>query len=265
VDSVFAVDVLNMLWRYYHTQPVELPPEERAAGAVERFVRAVPGWQQRAGCTAAVFAFEGGLGRRRLVCPEYKAKPRGVAVDSVAVRGAAGQLRRQLRAAGYRNLFRADGYEADDVLAVVAEACGTCCILSSDKDLYQLLAGKVSILKPDGRTRYTIEDFRTEYGVEPWQWVELRAIAGDPSDGIVGVRGCGTKTAAKWVRGELKADSKAYQTIRDELGVVAVNMKLMRLPVDTGCTVPRIRPDRTGTPAGVKPRGRGGDGFGFKR
>ena len=165
---------------------------------------------------------------------------------------------------GYRNLFRVTGYEADDVVAAVVEQwTGTTCILSSDKDMNQLLSSRTMILRPADRAPYTIDDFRAQYNVEPWQWVELRAIAGDPSDGIVGVRGCGTKTAAKWLRGELKADSKAYQTIRDALGVVATNMQLIRLPVDAGCRVPDIRQDKTGTPAGVKPR-RGGNGFGLE-
>jgi len=92
------------------------------------------------------------------------------------------------------------GFEADDVigtLAKKAEAEGyEVRIVSTDRDLFQLLSDRVSVWLPDGGL-VTPEKVREKYGVGPEQWVEFRALVGDPSDNIPGVKGIGAKTAAR--------------------------------------------------------------------
>lgn len=92
------------------------------------------------------------------------------------------------------------GFEADDVigsLAKKAERSGyEVRIVSTDRDLYQLVSDRVSVWLPDG-TLVTPRVVKEKYGVSPEQWVDFRALVGDPSDNIPGVRGIGPKTAAK--------------------------------------------------------------------
>lgn len=95
--------------------------------------------------------------------------------------------------------------EADDVIASYCEKfknshyviCFTC-----DKDYFQLLDDSVAVVSrlKGEETIHTKESFMEEYGIEPWQWVEVGALAGDSSDNIHGVPGCGEKTALDLIK-----------------------------------------------------------------
>ena len=97
-----------------------------------------------------------------------------------------------------------DNYEADDILGTFAKYCddeerfiGT--IISSDKDLLQLISSDIDIklLKQKDYIRYNQESFKKEYGFDPIRIVDLKALMGDASDNIPGVKGIGEKTAIK--------------------------------------------------------------------
>jgi len=92
------------------------------------------------------------------------------------------------------------GYEADDVigtLAKKAEAEGyQVRILTGDRDAYQLLSEKVWVFHPDGSV-IGPGQVREKYGVSVEQWVDYRALTGDTSDNIPGVKGIGPKGALK--------------------------------------------------------------------
>ncbi len=98
-----------------------------------------------------------------------------------------------------------DGYEADDVIATLAETCrkdGTpCYVLSGDKDLLQLVGGPVKILRPgrgaEGFTEWGRDEVFENRGVYPEQIQDYLALAGDSSDNVPGVAGVGDKTAIK--------------------------------------------------------------------
>lgn len=97
------------------------------------------------------------------------------------------------------------GYEADDILGTLArkaESEGSdVAILTGDKDSFQLVDDHVSIWHPvttTGKTEvqiYTPESVRERYTIGPEQFVDLKAIMGDPSDNIPGVKGIGEKGA----------------------------------------------------------------------
>ena len=99
---------------------------------------------------------------------------------------------------------RAAGYEADDFLGATAAAeekrRGTCLVVTSDRDAYQLASARTTILKP---VRGVFELDRVDparvvelYGVKPEQVPDFIALRGDPSDKIPGAKGVGPKTAA---------------------------------------------------------------------
>jgi DNA polymerase-1 len=91
------------------------------------------------------------------------------------------------------------GYEADDIIAAIAlrgrEEGFKVCILSSDKDLYQLVGDKVSLLDTKSDTVYDPAQVVAKLGVRPDQVVDFLALTGDASDNIPGAPGIGPKTA----------------------------------------------------------------------
>jgi DNA polymerase-1 len=98
------------------------------------------------------------------------------------------------------------GFEADDVIATLAtQARGkgyAIRILTSDRDILQLLAPDVELLTPATRgeiTRHTQESFRQRYGFGVERFVDFKALMGDPSDNIPGIPGVGEKTACRLV------------------------------------------------------------------
>lgn len=81
--------------------------------------------------------------------------------------------------------------------------------MSGDKDYYQLLTGQVSILSTARRAGQRIigpGEIPARYGVTAGQWCDFRALSGDPSDGLPGVRGVGPRTAARLLADGLALD-----------------------------------------------------------
>ena len=98
--------------------------------------------------------------------------------------------------------FEIDNYEADDIIGTFADKVDTttdytATIISSDKDLLQLITDKIDVklLKQTGFIRMNKETFIETYHVPPIGMIDLKALMGDPSDNIPGVKGIGEKTA----------------------------------------------------------------------
>ncbi len=115
--------------------------------------------------------------------------------------------------------YEIDNYEADDIIGTFAKYCdndpdfiGT--IISSDKDLLQLISNDIDIklLKQKDYIRYNRDSFYDEYGIEPINVIDLKALMGDSSDNIPGVKGIGEKTALKLLQ-EYKTLDGIYENI----------------------------------------------------
>jgi 5'-3' exonuclease len=109
---------------------------------------------------------------------------------------------------------KAPGYEADDFLAAAATTWpGEVLVATSDRDAYQLVNDRVTILAPTKGVselrRIGVAEVREIYGVEPAQVPDLIALRGDPSDKLPGARGVGPKKAAEILR--------RYGTLEDAL------------------------------------------------
>lgn len=100
-------------------------------------------------------------------------------------------------------VVRRQGYEADDLigsLARQAEQAGyDVAIVTSDKDMFQLLTPAVRIYDPVKERWFDEADCRERFGVEPGRVVEVMGLVGDATDNIPGVKGIGEKTAAKLI------------------------------------------------------------------
>ncbi len=96
-----------------------------------------------------------------------------------------------------------DGYEADDIIATYArqtvDAGGDATIVSSDKDLMQLVEPGVVMLDGMKNKRIGRDEVMEKFGVPPDKVVEVQALAGDSIDNVPGVPGIGVKTAAELI------------------------------------------------------------------
>ena len=121
--------------------------------------------------------------------------------------------------------FEIDNYEADDIIGTVAKIVDEedefiATIISSDKDLLQLISDEVEVklLKTSGFVRMTREEFKNTYGgIEPINMIDLKALMGDKSDNIPGVKGIGEKTAVNLLS-KYKTLDGVYQNIDDISG-----------------------------------------------
>ncbi len=98
--------------------------------------------------------------------------------------------------------FEIDNYEADDIIGTLAKTVDMedkfiATIISSDKDLLQLISKEVEVklLKTKGFIRFDEKNFKDTYGTTPIHMIDLKALMGDASDHIQGVKGIGEKTA----------------------------------------------------------------------
>jgi DNA polymerase-1 len=118
-----------------------------------------------------------------------------------------------LKAMGIK-YFEMEPYEADDIIGTFAKYCSedpdyNGLIVSSDKDLLQLICPEVEVklLKQKDYIKYNEKTFKEDWGFEPIHMIDYKALAGDPSDNIPGVKGVGDKTAINLL--------KEYETIED--------------------------------------------------
>ena len=99
---------------------------------------------------------------------------------------------------------RVENQEADDVIASYSQKLmgrSSIICLTCDHDYYQLLDKHFSLISRwKGEEKIiTWDSFVKEHGIEPWQWVDVGALAGDVSDCIIGVPGCGLNTALEYI------------------------------------------------------------------
>lgn len=141
--------------------------------------------------------------------PGYKANREGKKLDPLYI-SKLGELKIQtveikwlLSALGAKQIV-GDNLEGDDAIAMMVEDLGMChghtVIVSGDKDFYQLIHRDVSVFNPINNgskvKHITVDNFsEVTGGLKPSQYLEFKALMGDASDGIPGVKGVGEKTA----------------------------------------------------------------------
>src|SRR5712672_2958135 len=201
-DHVFLVDGSSYIFRAYHA----LPPLNRKSDGLQ--VNAVLGfcnmlWKLLRDMPAdnrpthlAIVFDKSEVTFRNKIYPEYKAH-RPPAPDDLIPQFAL--IREAVRAFDLPCLEQG-GFEADDLIATyVREACergATATIVSSDKDLMQLVTDCVTMYDTMKDRRIGIAEVIEKFGVPPEKVVEVQALAGDSTDNVPGVPGIGVKTAA---------------------------------------------------------------------
>ena len=128
-------------------------------------------------------------------------------------------------------IIECEGYEADDILGTLSKACADsgneCFILTGDRDSFQLVSDSVTVrLAGNKETKvYTPQRIMDEYGVSPRQMIEVKALMGDTSDNIKGVKGIGEKTALDLIQRTGSVDG-LYQQLPDLKLTPSVRAKL---------------------------------------
>lgn len=266
---VVVVDANNEAWRSFFSTG-SLSHNGNTTGVVFGFMRTVQTLEARWPLCRLVFAFDHGKNLREIKYPWYKATRRAKRKEEKkdpakrkmfeAMDDQVQALKTSLlRRAGYRNVFYADGYEADDVIARVVDAVHArnaanghgshearkVVVVSGDEDFYQLLHPDVSVYQPKNDLEITEYTFRKKYLKAPKDWVKVKAIAGCKSDDIPGIEGVGEGTAVKFLRDCMLVSDRQRDLIYDWMTTreYARNLKLISLPL-AGCPDFEVKRDK---------------------
>lgn len=204
MEELYLIDGYSIIYRSYFAM-IRRPlfnPDGRNSSAVYGFFRALFHLiRSRSPARLAVVMDSRTPTFRHQRYPAYKANRQKSPADLHAQVGVIEEI---LAALGVASV-RADGFEADDVIATLSARCeesGTpCWILSGDKDILQLVRGFVRVLSPEkgmgDLTEHSRETVHADRGVYPEQIVDYLSLMGDQSDNVPGVKGIGEKTAVK--------------------------------------------------------------------
>ncbi|URQ74623.1 MAG: DNA polymerase I [Candidatus Ochrobactrum gambitense] len=205
-DHLFLVDGSGYIFRAYHA----LPPLTRKTdglpvGAVSGFCNMLWKLLKDARNTdvgvvpthfAVIFDYSSKTFRNELY-PEYKANRTAPPEDLVPQFGL---IRQATRAFNLPCVEKA-GFEADDLIATYArlaeQAGGDVTIVSSDKDLMQLVTPSVSMYDSMKDKQISIPEVIEKWGVPPEKMIDLQSLTGDSTDNVPGIPGIGPKTAAQ--------------------------------------------------------------------
>ena len=242
--DTLIIDVSYLAHRALHSVG-DLAHGDQATGVVFGLLRDYLAIQEEFGTTRTVWCFDHPSPKLRLGdCPGYKSSrakryKEEDADKKEARKGMRKQLallyRKYLPQAGYRNVFAAAGFEADDIIARVAKDLPVgepATIVGSDQDLWQLCrrVPRVSCYNPQSRKLVTVESFMDQWGLQPLDWADVKAIAGCKTDDVPGVDKVGEVLAARYLRGELGDHTKAYQKIEAARDLWTHNLKVVKLP-----------------------------------
>jgi DNA polymerase-1 len=194
------VDGSGFIFRAFHALPPMTRPDGTPVNAVFGFCNMIARlMKEHTGTHLAVIFDAGSQTFRNRMYDQYKAhrpEPPPELIPQFAL------IREATRAFGLPSI-ELDDWEADDLIAAYAkavkEAGGEAIIVSSDKDLMQLLGPAVTMLDPMKNTPIGLAEVEAKFGVTPDKVIEVQALIGDSVDNVPGVPGIGPKGAAQLI------------------------------------------------------------------
>ncbi|MGK7863751.1 DNA polymerase I [Falsiroseomonas sp. E2-1-a4] len=197
---LILVDGSGYIFRAFHALPPMTRPDGVHVNAVFGFTQMLSQFLSRHAATHIAVVFDSArLTFRNDFYPDYKAhrpEPPPELVPQFAL------IREATEALGVCQAEQ-PGFEADDLIAAYARAFvaegGEVAIVSSDKDLMQLIGPGVQMLDPIKQKPIREPEVFEKFGVTPDKVVEVQALAGDSTDNVPGVPGIGIKTAAQLI------------------------------------------------------------------
>jgi DNA polymerase-1 len=197
---LFLIDGSGYIFRAFHA----LPPLSREDGtpinAVLGFTNMIYKLMNETDADAIAVVFDAGRSSfRNDLYGDYKAH-RPEAPPELVPQFA--MIRDATRAFNLPSIELA-GFEADDIIATYARQAAAAgaevTIVSSDKDLMQLIGERIGMLDPIKNRRIGAPEVMEKFGVTPDKMIEVQALIGDPTDNVPGVHGIGVKTAAELI------------------------------------------------------------------
>ena len=200
IRHLYLIDGSGYIFRAYHALPPMNRPDGTPINAVFGFCRMLTQLLDDPEVDhVAVILDAGRTTFRNEIYPKYKAQrpepPEDLIPQFPLIREAA-------TAFGMPSI-ELPGFEADDLIATYArlavEAGATCTIVSSDKDLMQLIRPGVDMMDPMKMRKVGPAEVMEKFGVTPDKVVDVQALAGDSTDNVPGAPGIGVKTAAQLI------------------------------------------------------------------
>lgn len=230
--TYIIIDSNNLCWRNFYALG-DLSFRNIQTGIAFGFLRDIVNLQELLNSTDMVFCFDMGESFRTNWNKDYKANREKNEQRAQVSKQIRLMRMEYLPALGFSNIFAEDHFEADDLMAslcLTLKEHDDAVLVSSDRDLYQLLNNKVRIWDPRKNKPITRKSFKKEYGVPPSFWPNVKALAGCKSDNIKGIPGVGEKGAIAFLRDELSQTSKKYQAIMDGNEIWEKNLGIVTLP-----------------------------------
>ena len=241
---VFLIDGSGFLFRAFHALPPMTRPDGTPVNAVYGFTSMIMKLVDETDADHIAVIFDAGRRTfRNDIYPDYKANrppPPDELIPQFDL------VREATRAANIACVDMA-GYEADDLIATYArlavEAGAKVTIVSSDKDLMQLVGERVRMKDPMKNRDIGPAEVEERFGVGPDKVIDVQALAGDSTDNVPGVAGIGVKTAALLINeyGDLEAvlaraeeikQPKRRQSLIDHADAARMSLDLVRLKDD---------------------------------
>ena len=246
---VFLIDGSGFIFRAYHALPKEMTrPDGTLVNAVYGFTTMIMKLVEETDADHIAVLFD--TARRTFrndIYPAYKANRPPPPDDLIPQFALVREATRALNIAA----VELAGYEADDLLATYTrqarDAGAEVTIVSSDKDMMQLVGEGVTMLDAMKNRRIGPEQVREKFGVGPDRVIDVQALAGDSSDNVPGVAGIGVKTAAALINeygdldtvlaraGEIK-QPKRRQALIEQAGNARISRDLVTLRDDVPVT-----------------------------
>ncbi len=216
-EKLVLVDGSGYIFRAFHGLPMMTRPDGTPINAVFGFTKMLLKLTEDLKPSHVVVIFDAGrVTFRNDIYPEYKANrsepPEELVPQFPLVREAAKAMSLPV--------LEMPGFEADDLIASFARAAEnqnmSSLIISSDKDLMQLVRGSVSMLDPMKNRTIGVAEVIEKFGVGPDKVIDVQSLAGDSTDNVPGVPGIGIKTAAELINqfGDLDSLLAGAETIK---------------------------------------------------
>ena len=220
-QKLLLIDGNSIINRAYYAVPVLNDNKGRNVNAVYGFINILLKVLADYSPSKLIVAFDmRGHNFRKDIYPDYKANRHGMPDDLAAQMPILHELLAALKVA----VVEKAGVEADDIIGTISSCFnGDSLIVSGDRDMLQLVSDKVTVLlTKKGVTEVetvTPEVLKSSYGLAPKQVIEYKALRGDTSDNIPGVRGVGEKTAMTLLEKYGDIDN-LYQNVESEKGAL---------------------------------------------
>lgn len=195
-QTVYVVDAYSLIFQVFHALQEMSSPTGQPVAAIHGFIRDVVDLLERRQPDYLFCAFD--LPGKTFRDEKYAAYKANRAEMPDELRVQIPQIRRLLQAMRVP-ILECPGFEADDVLATVAEQAEQrglrCYLVTSDKDCRQLITERTKILNIRRDEIYSEKELLAEWGLRPDQVVDFQALVGDATDNVPGVESIGPKTA----------------------------------------------------------------------